>query len=76
MGSQPEDDFCDYDQNCEWTTDHYPLPLYANSKILTIYRGNKNYLLPVGIIGSADSTSHVTPGFLYIHIYSSVYDLN
>jgi hypothetical protein len=50
IGGQPEDYFCDYDQNCEWTKGHYPLPLYANSKILTIYRGNKNYLLPAGII--------------------------
>jgi hypothetical protein len=40
------------------------------------FRGNKNYLLPAGIIGSADLLSHVKPGFLYIHIYSNVYDLN
>jgi hypothetical protein len=37
-----------YDSN-----DHYALALYANSKIVTIYRGKESYLLPAEIIGSS-----------------------
>jgi hypothetical protein len=37
--------------------DHYPLPLDANSKIVMIDSGNKNYLLHTMAIGSAGSLS-------------------
>jgi hypothetical protein len=56
--------------------DHYTLALYANSKIVRKDSGNKNYLLRTMAIGYVGILSHVKSGFLYNHIYSTVYDLN